>query len=360
MAGLGGRECGGVGKWIYPQARPRGTKPSREHDTTVAVASVFYRGKARLKSAHRHPDPEFTPVSAAFTCSYLFSLGGTRDPQRHLIFFGTLTAQEKRAKAIRVECTANDRRGPVSCYPSARRNGRRIRGGIQKLKSSRVSSSKQPPVRLNGNRKPRRDPSPLTRRSNRLVSVARSFAAKILDFELTNQATADMAGQWRQQIDAQERKVIEWFAPSKQAAFKAHAIICHQESEALAPYREARRVLNSKLAAWQDAQSRRSRSEGGQQPDLEVQSDENQTIGAATATERGFRVEGINFRENWRADVVDKRAFVTAIASRPELIHLVDPNLSALAHLARAQKSAPTIPGVRVWRERVVAASRRQ
>ena len=108
--------------------------------------------------------------------------------------------------------------------------------------------------------------------------MARSFAAKILDFELTNQATADIAGKWRQQIDARERRVIEWFAPSKQAAFKTHAIICHQESEALAPYREARRVLNSKLAAWEDDQSRRSRSEGGQ-PNLEVQSDENQPAG---------------------------------------------------------------------------------
>lgn len=193
-------------------------------------------------------------------------------------------------------------------------------------------------MRLNGKRKPRRDPSPLVRGSDRLVSVARSFAAKILDFELTNQAAAAMAGQWRQQIDAQERKVIEWFGPSKQAAFKAHAIICRQENEALAPYREARRVLNSKLAAWQDDPSRRSRSEGAQQPELEVQSDENQPTGPATAAERGFRVEGINFRENWRANVVDKLAFVTAIASRPELIHLIDPNLSALAHLARAQK----------------------
>jgi hypothetical protein len=187
--------------------------------------------------------------------------------------------------------------------------------------------------------------------------VARSFAAKILDFELTNQATADIAGKWRQQIDARERRVIEWFAPSKQAAFKTHAIICHQESEALAPYREARRVLNSKLAAWEDDLSRRSRSEGGQ-PNLEVQSDENQPAGPSISTERGVRVEGINFRENWRAEVVDKLAFVIAVASRSELIHLIDPNLSALAHLARAQKNALTIPGVRVWRERVVAASR--
>ena len=42
--------------------------------------------------------------------------------------------------------------------------------------------------------------------------------------------------------------------PAKQAAFKAHAAICRQEKDALAQYREARRVINTKLAAWQEAQ----------------------------------------------------------------------------------------------------------
>jgi hypothetical protein len=54
------------------------------------------------------------------------------------------------------------------------------------------------------------------------------------ELELTDPATADLAGRWRQEIDAQERKVVEWFAPAKQAAFKAHAAICRQEKDALA------------------------------------------------------------------------------------------------------------------------------
>jgi len=210
----------------------------------------------------------------------------------------------------------------------------------------------------NGKRKPKREPSQPIRGSNRLISTARSFATKILAFELTGQAAADMAGKWRQEIDAQERRVVEWFAPSKQAAFKAHALICRQESEALAPYREARRVLNAKLATWQDDQV--PRIGGGQPPDTELRSDEDAPAVSALANDMEPRVEGISFRENWRAEVIDKVAFVFAVASKPELVHLLDANLPALGHLARAQKNGLAIPGVRVWCERIVAASRRR
>ena len=153
---------------------------------------------------------------------------------------------------------------------------------------------------------------------------------------------------------------MEWFAPSKQAAFKAHALICRQESEALAPYREARRVLNAKLATWQDGQVQRSRIGAGQPPDTELRSAEDPAAVSALANDMEPRVEGISFRENWRAEVIDKVAFVFAVASKPELVHLLDANLPALGHLARAQKEGLAIPGVRVWCERIVAASRRR
>jgi hypothetical protein len=192
----------------------------------------------------------------------------------------------------------------------------------------------------------------LARGSKGLALAARSLAAKIRSFELTDPATADLAGRWRQEIDAQERKVVEWFAPAKQAAFKAHAAICRQEKDALAQYREARRVINTKLAAWQEAQVHRLVAAD------EPPTDSHSGTESAFAAECAPRVEGVTFRENWRTEVIDKVAFVNAIAARPELANLVDPNLTALGHLARAHKSALDIPGVRVWCELSVAASR--
>jgi hypothetical protein len=198
------------------------------------------------------------------------------------------------------------------------------------------------------------------RGSNRWVLAARSFAARITNCELTDQAAVDLAAQWRLEIDAQERRVVEWFAPAKQAAFRAHAAICQQENEALTPYREARRALNSKLAVWQAAQ-RRLRAANETQADtgsLSGGEDGEIVTGDAWASGNAPRVEGVSFRENWRADVVDKAAFVAAVASKPELVNLLDANLAALGHLARAHKSALNLPGVRVWCEYIVAASR--
>lgn len=198
------------------------------------------------------------------------------------------------------------------------------------------------------------------RSSNRLVLAARSFAAKITNCELIDQAAADLAAQWRLEIDAQERRVVQWFAPAKQAAFRAHAAICRQENEALTPYREARRALNSKLAVWQADQQRLRAANEVQAATGSRSGDEPEIVaGRACASDDAPRVEGVSFRENWRAEVVDKVAFVTAVASRPELVNLVDANLAALGHLARAHKSALNLPGVRVWCEHIVAASRR-
>jgi hypothetical protein len=199
----------------------------------------------------------------------------------------------------------------------------------------------------------RRTPARLARESRGLALAARSFAAKIVAFKVTDPAEADLAGRWRQEIDAQERKVIQWFAPAKRAAFKAHAAICRQENEALAPYREARRVINAKLAAWQETQEQRL----GNEPQGESHSGSDEA--ACAIAERPPRVEGVSFRESWRLEVIDKSAFIRAIAVRPELFNLVEPNLAALRHLAQAHKGALDLPGVRIWRELSVAALRR-
>ncbi len=195
----------------------------------------------------------------------------------------------------------------------------------------------------------------LSRGSKGLVLAARSFAAKVAEFEVTDHADADLAGRWRQQVDAHERKILEWFAPAKQAAFNAHAAICKQENEALAPYREARRVLNGKLAAWRQAERHLAYCADTAHGEHNQRDSELQAAGLQSLP----TVSGVSFRENWRIEVVDKLALVKAIAARAELVNLVEPNMKALNHLARAHKDTLEIPGVRVWCEVTVAASSR-
>lgn len=224
---------------------------------------------------------------------------------------------------------------------------------MRKSRTEPIASGARPAIRKPG---AQRQPGQLGRASKELVLAARSFAAKVMGLELSDAATAELAGRWRREIDAQERKVLQWFAPAKQAAFKAHAAICRQENEALAPYREARRVINAKLARWRAAQvedlaasDRKLRVHRG--PDVD---NDDAACAAGLA-----HVAGVSFRENWRAEVIDKDAFVRAVAARPELINLVDPNPAALGHLARAHKRELDIPGVRVWCELSVAAAGR-
>jgi hypothetical protein len=189
----------------------------------------------------------------------------------------------------------------------------------------------------------------ISRESKGLALAGRNLATRVAGFEIADQSGADLAGRWRQEIDAQEQKILDWFAPAKQAAFKAHAAICRQENEALAPYREARRLVNGKLAAWQKTQAQLT-TPGEAAPDAGA---------PESCGQSGAQVAGINFRENWRIEVVDKVALIRAIAARPELVNLLDPNQTALNHLARAHKNTLELAGVRVWCELTVAASRR-
>lgn len=68
------------------------------------------------------------------------------------------------------------------------------------------------------------------------------------------------------------------------------------------------------------------------------------------------RAEGVFFRDNWKAEVVDLKALVLAIASGKAPITLVKPDDVALGGLARSLKSAMQVPGVRVTNQRTVAA----
>ena len=73
---------------------------------------------------------------------------------------------------------------------------------------------------------------------------------------------------------------------------------------------------------------------------------------APTAT----KVAGLASRSTWRAELVDKLALVTYVAQHPEWLNLLEPNMTAINGLARSQKSALAIPGIRAVQEKQLAA----
>lgn len=85
-------------------------------------------------------------------------------------------------------------------------------------------------------------------------------------------------------------------------------------------------------------------------------------ITAATIPERmqlaspAPKLDGLASRSSWRAEVLDKLALVKYVAEHAEWLQLLEPNAVALNGLARSQKSALAIPGVRSVEERLLAA----
>jgi colicin import membrane protein len=144
---------------------------------------------------------------------------------------------------------------------------------------------------------------------------------------------------------------------------------------------EAERIIKRGILSYQDAEERK-RLEAEAAPaealrkereKLEAQAARAQASGKhekaealrITAAEIPERMEiaatiakvtGLASRSNWRAELLDKLAFVTYVAQHPEWLNLLEPNMTALNGLARSQKSALALPGVKAVEERQLAA----
>jgi len=68
------------------------------------------------------------------------------------------------------------------------------------------------------------------------------------------------------------------------------------------------------------------------------------------------KVEGVSFRENWKAEVIDLKALAKYVLSNPSMINLLLPNMPALNSMAKGMKANMSIPGVKVVSERVVSS----
>ncbi len=66
------------------------------------------------------------------------------------------------------------------------------------------------------------------------------------------------------------------------------------------------------------------------------------------------KASGISYRDNWKVQVFDTRALLGAIIAEIVSIESVSVNMSFLNSLARTQKNALDIPGVRAINDRVV------
>lgn len=69
------------------------------------------------------------------------------------------------------------------------------------------------------------------------------------------------------------------------------------------------------------------------------------------------KISGLTKRGIWKAEVTDKAAFLTYVAAHPEWLNLVDVNMTALNGIARSQKDAMSLPGVRAFEEKILGST---
>ncbi|MDE2104077.1 MAG: hypothetical protein KGL39_42965 [Patescibacteria group bacterium] len=184
----------------------------------------------------------------------------------------------------------------------------------------------------------------------------KAFKAKAKELEAKRKAITEP-------LDKAKKAVMDLFRQplalleQAESVLKRGILTYQQEEDRKRRLEEARRA---ELARQEKARLEQEAAEAAKQghvEEAETLREFAEILPSAPIVESGApKIAGLATRTNWHAEVVDMHAFVRAVAERPDLVHLLTPNMAALNALARAQKDALDIPGVKVVSEASLAA----
>lgn len=158
------------------------------------------------------------------------------------------------------------------------------------------------------------------------------------------------------------RSIRELFGKPESALDTAESIlkgaISAYDAEQERQRREQQRRLDE--AAEKDRQrllqqAQRAAAKGNSDKAAQLEERASMTV-APIVQHEAPRVAGIARRENWRAEVVDLRALIVAVAEGRVPLAAVQANSSFLAGQARALRGELRYPGVRVMSDKTIAA----
>ena len=211
---------------------------------------------------------------------------------------------------------------------------------------------------------------PLEQRVPTVLEKAKAIA-------ITDQHTYDEAAVLLRAVATLEREIVAYHKPLKEAANKAHRAVCEAEKGLLTPLTEARRIVSTAVAKWQDDQEKERRRQQALMEQTMRAAQEEQALEVAIEAEAGgageevveqvlasasapvsvvaaptyTRAAGIASRETWSAKIVSLKQLVQAAARNDALLCYLLPNTVALNAQARALKTACNIPGVQAVRD---------
>lgn len=206
------------------------------------------------------------------------------------------------------------------------------------------------------------------------------FVKRAKEITVLDQPTHQAAQEFLIAIARLEHRIMDEFSDSKRAAHAAHKSICALEAKLLKPLDEARKVTTWKCRSYESDQRRVSEEKERELRAVALKAaEERKLMDAIQAEQEGdkagaeaimaepvlvpvvhvetetARVEGISSRTVYSAVVTDMIALVKFVAGAPEWINLIEPNMPALNQLARAQRDALKIPGVKIEAREVMA-----
>lgn len=208
---------------------------------------------------------------------------------------------------------------------------------------------------------------------------ARALAEAIKDDD-----SYQTAGQFLITIKGFRKKVESTFGEVVSKAHAAWKATIALRKLADDPLDEAERIIKPALAAYDQEQERVRRAEQDRIMAEQKKRDEDSRLAqAAKVAETGdlsgaeaildapaaplvmpppppkSTVAGISYSDAWKAEVIDLKALVKAVAEGKAPLTLLEANTTAINSMAKSLKAELKYPGIRVWSEKVVSSRAR-
>lgn len=181
-------------------------------------------------------------------------------------------------------------------------------------------------------------------------------------------------------IKGLRKEINETFDPVIAKANAAHKEACAAKKKVESPLVEAEAIIKPALAAYDAELERKAREEQRRLEEEARKRAEDEALAAAAHAEAEGnnteaeaiinapieiapivqmptkpKIEGVSYRDNWSAQVLDLKALVMAVAAGQQPINLLMPDMVTINKMAKALKGSLNIAGVKTVCTKVTA-----
>lgn len=228
--------------------------------------------------------------------------------------------------------------------------------------------------------------------TTKLVREAQTWPDRARAVRIVDSRTYEVAADMLLGIKALRTQIGADLDPLIKSAYEHHRDLVAFKRKSDDPLAEAEGIIKGGLKTYDEEQERLRQEEERRLQEIARKEAEDRALAEAAALEREAvesgdpsllfeahalvdepvvapvvqlarstpKVAGISYKEAYRAEVTDLLALVRYVAQHPEHLALLQANTTALNGMARSMKDGLKLPGVRVIKDRIVAAGSRR